>query len=144
MVELSGEITSHVAALGAGTRDRRVFAILTRDPHFIEDAPVTGDDGVVRIDIANIMEGVLLRFRDGALDTVTVFAQREGDYYPYPRPAELITGLDIAAAAREDVTGLLGEPAEASSDHAAYAVDGGRVTVAFVGDRPASVTVSRG
>lgn len=163
--ELSGEITSHLAALGAGTRDRLVFAILTRDPHFIEDEPVTGWDGEVRVDITNTMEGVLLRFRDGALDSIRTTARRSGDYYPYPRPTALITGLDLSAATRQDVQAALGDPAPEQDDEVRYPVDGavltatdpdserggevrypvegGVLTATFEGDQLMTVTVSR-
>lgn len=128
MSGLGGEITGHLAALGAGTRDRLVFAILTRDPHFIEDEPVTGEDGEVRVDISNTMEGVLLRFQDGALDSVRTTARRSGDYYPYPRPTALITGLDLSTATRQDVQAALADPAPEQDGEARYPVDGGVLT----------------
>ena len=148
MSGLGGEITGHLAALGAGTRDRLVFAILTRDPHFIEDEPVTGEDGEVRVDISNTMEGVLLRFQDGALDSVRTTARRSGDYYPYPRPTALITGLDLSTATRQDVQAALADPApEPDSEQdgeVRYPVDGGVLTATFEDDQLMAVTVSRG
>ncbi len=148
--EISGEITSHLAALGAGTRDRVVFAILTRNPHFIEDEAVTDADGVVRVDITNVVEGLLLRFRDGALERVRTTIRREGDYFPFPRPAELITGLDLVTATREDLGRVLGDPLPGSSDDAGsvdevrHAVDGGNLTATFAAGELVSITVTRG
>lgn len=141
--DISGEITSHLAALGAGTRDRRVFAILTRDPHFIEDEPVTGPGGEVRIDITNTMDGVLLRFRGGELDSVRTTARRDDDYYPYPRPTDLITGLDLSTATREDVDAVLGDPLLEGPEDVRYQVGGGVLTVGFEADQLVSITVTR-
>ncbi|QDO87179.1 hypothetical protein FNH13_01615 [Ornithinimicrobium ciconiae] len=150
MSEITGVITTHLAALGAATRDRKVFAILTRNPQFIEDLPVTGDDGTVWIEIANIVDGVLLRFRDGELDSVRTNARRHGDYYPYPTPRDLITGLDLSTATRGDVMALLGEPAGATerdaakeASHLRYEAEGGTVTLTFRDDLLETVTVSR-
>lgn len=149
MTEISGEITSHLAALGAGTRDRLVFAILSRNPHFIEDEPVTGTHGETLVDIANIMEGLLLRFRDGALHSVRTTVRRDGDYYPFPRPADLIDGVDLSRATRGDLDALLGAPlppaggAGDAPDEVCYAVDGGVLTVTSDADQIVSITVTR-
>ncbi|NLG21426.1 MAG: hypothetical protein GX555_08375 [Actinomycetales bacterium] len=150
MPEISGVITTHLRALGAGTRDRVVFAILTRNPYFIEDLPVTRDDGEVWVDIANIKDGVLLRFRDGELDSVRTSARQEGDYYPYPEPEQLISGLDVSTVTPEDVAAVLGEPSEkqprdedGGTHGLRYDVDGGVVTLTFRDDQLTTVTVSR-
>lgn len=154
MPEISGVVTSHLRALGAGTRDRTVFAILTRNPQFIEDLPVTGDDGTVWIEIANVVDGVLLRFRDGELDSVRTNARRHGDFYPYPTPQDLITGLDLSTATRSDAVALLGEPTEEDArggeddaadgaSHLRYDAEGGTVTLTFLDDLLETVTVSR-
>lgn len=141
MSAITGHVTSHLRALGSGTRDRRVFAILTRNPHFIEDLPVTRD-GAEWVDIANIMEGVLLRFRDGELDSVRTSAQRHDDYYPYPTPQDLITGLDISTATHQDVVALLGEPAGGATE-LEYPLEAAAVVFAFHDGRLRTVTVRR-
>lgn len=148
MDTISGAISRHLAALGAGTRDRVVFAILTRNPHFIEDLPVTRNNGEVWLDIANIKEGVLLQFRDGELDRVVVSIRQDEPFYPYPTPTELIKGLDLATATREDVTALLGAPQrettdEMGHDELGYELDGPVVTLTFTGDHVLRVTTSR-
>lgn len=118
MTDISGVITTHLAALGTGTRDRRVFAILTRNPQFIEDEPVIADNGEVWVDIRNTVDGILMKFRDGELDRVRVTARRlaapgpvdlDTDFYPYPAPQDLIKGLDLTSATPSDVKALLGE-----------------------------------
>lgn len=141
--EITGVITTHLAALGAATRDRKVFAILTRHPHFIEDLPVTRDNGEVWVDIANTMEGVLLQFRDNELDRVVVTARKDELYYPYPGSTELIAGLDLATATRGDVIALLGAPQQERADDLVYELDGAVVTLAFRDDDLVRVTTSR-
>lgn len=143
VTELGGVISTHLTALGASTRDRTVFAILTANPQFVEDLPVTRDNGEVTIDIANTVDGILLRFRDGELDSVRVMLRREGPFFPYPRPAELIDGLDLAAATPAQVRDRLGDPVAESDDALRFAVDGGVLTVDVAGDQVLAVTTSR-
>lgn len=159
--DITGVITTHLRALGAGTRDRSVFAILTRNPQFIEDEPVTAEDGRAWTDMRNTVDGVLLRFRDGELDSVRVTARRtapqtatvdlENDFHPYPAPSDLIRGLDISRATRADVTALLGAPDTGGSDRPeegdsgdlTYRLDAGVLRLHCDGDLLVTVTTSR-
>lgn len=201
--EISGVITKHLAALGTGTRDRRVFAILTRNPQFVEDEPVLDAAGVQWVDMANTVDGLRLRFRDGELDSVRTTIRRvdaemggvgldaPGDsgarvdgvlsdgaagvdgglvglparpgadgapgedsaqYYPFPEPAALISGLDLSAATRADLVATLGPAEEGPNadaepvDGAAqltFALDGALLVADFLGDVLMSISVRR-
>ena len=145
VARLTGEIQAYLSALGMPPTDERLTAVLdlpgpTTDTNTEKDAA-----GIVVFHLAARSSGTEFVFAAEQLVTVFIGVLPREAWGTYPRPDALIDGL-TAAASRDEVRAMLGEPVWQKDDADRFRVerdylqfqyrdDRIEVIVAAIGDR---------
>lgn len=143
MVAVVGEISAMFDVLGAPKDDARIVRSLESSSGFREQDPFVdparGEETLVTMH--NRAEGYEYRFVDGLLNKVVIHAQHEANWAPYPRPTDLIAGLDISAAGAADVEQVLGQPWKSDKAFLKYKIGDRYLHISFLNEKISRIVV---
>lgn len=93
------------------------------------------------VSIDSVPGGVSLRFLNGVLDRVVIHAQDEAWWEAYANPTDLIAGLDLSTATREDVLGVLGVPWKSAPKYVKHRIGTQYLHISFLNEKISRIVV---